>query len=70
MQQHYKDLFPAKSPLTHEMLAQAGLGLLLLERQEQEKRAVTSSGEKSVHVKLFVFRACTEQSKVKEDPKM
>ena len=46
-QQHYQDLFPAKVPLSHEMLAQASLGLLLFERQEQERRASLSNGEDS-----------------------
>ena len=45
LQQHYQDLFPVKTPLSHEILAQASLGLLLLERKEQEKRAALSSGE-------------------------
>lgn len=48
LQQHYQDLFPAKSPLAHEMLAQAGLGLLLLERKDQDKKAAASDGEKIV----------------------
>ena len=47
-QQHYQDLFPAKLPLSQEVLAQASLGLLLLERQEQERRAELSSGEDNI----------------------
>ena len=46
-QQHYQDLFPAKVPLSREILAQASLGLLLFERQEQERRASLSNGEDS-----------------------
>ncbi|XP_068685308.1 methylcrotonoyl-CoA carboxylase subunit alpha, mitochondrial-like [Montipora foliosa] len=40
---HYQDLFPARSPLCYEILAQACLGLLLLERDEKKLQAVASS---------------------------
>ncbi|XP_078381741.1 methylcrotonoyl-CoA carboxylase subunit alpha, mitochondrial-like isoform X1 [Oculina patagonica] len=56
IKQHYQDLFPAKLPLSHEMLAQASLGLLLLERQEQETRAELSSDPYSVWNSNVSFR--------------
>ncbi|KAJ7333188.1 hypothetical protein OS493_018364 [Desmophyllum pertusum] len=56
IKQHYQDLFPAKIPLSHEMLAQASLGLLLLEREEQEGRATLSSDPFSVWNSNISFR--------------
>ncbi|RMX59370.1 hypothetical protein pdam_00016371, partial [Pocillopora damicornis] len=56
IKQHYQDLFPVKTPLSHEILAQASLGLLLLERQEQEKRAALSSDPFSVWNSNVSFR--------------
>jgi len=56
IKQHYQDLFPAKVPLSHEMLAQASLGLLLFERQEQKSRASLSNDPFSVWNSTTSFR--------------
>ncbi|CAH3172198.1 unnamed protein product [Porites lobata] len=56
IKQHYQDLFPPKSPLPTETLAQACLGLLLIERQEQEKRSAASTDPFSVWNSNVSFR--------------
>ncbi|XP_073255198.1 methylcrotonoyl-CoA carboxylase subunit alpha, mitochondrial-like [Porites lutea] len=56
IKQHYQDLFPPKSPLPTETLAQACLGLLLIERHEQEKRSAASTDPFSVWNSNVSFR--------------
>ncbi|XP_015761944.1 PREDICTED: intraflagellar transport protein 80 homolog isoform X2 [Acropora digitifera] len=57
IKQHYQDLFPAKSLLHHETLAQACVGLLLLEREEKEKQALECSDPYSEWNSSNNFRA-------------
>ncbi|XP_074632954.1 methylcrotonoyl-CoA carboxylase subunit alpha, mitochondrial-like [Acropora palmata] len=57
IKQHYQDLFPATSLLHHETLAQACVGLLLLEREEKEKQALECSDPYSEWNSSNNFRA-------------